>query len=89
MTAAAVLSPYRPLALRLGTVRLPRLATRTPAQSRLNRYLIDVDFETPDGERSFAVGGGETLEEAVAVAREALPAGAEWEVVRWNHVHGE
>jgi hypothetical protein len=52
-------------------------------------YLITVDLEAPDGDRLYAVGGGPTLDEAIAAAREGLSLGAGWKVVRWNHVHGE
>jgi hypothetical protein len=52
-------------------------------------YLITVDFEARDGERLYCVGGGSTLDEAIAAARDGLPLGSKWQVVRWNHVHGE
>lgn len=84
MTAATAHCLHRPRVLRL--VRAPG---RNPASSRFSRYLVDVDFQTLDGEKSFAVGGGETLREAIASAREAIPVGLEWQVVRWNHVHGD
>jgi hypothetical protein len=52
-------------------------------------YLVDVDFAAPGGETSFAVGGGKTLEDAIAAARESLPAGPDWDVVRWNHIYSD
>jgi hypothetical protein len=64
------------------TLRRPKSRLSTP-------YLITADFEAPDGERLYAVGGGPTLDEAIAAARDGLSLGADWEVVRWNHVHGE
>jgi hypothetical protein len=27
--------------------------------------------------------------EAIAAARDALPAGLDWELVRWNHLYGD
>jgi hypothetical protein len=58
------------------------------ARSRRASYLITVDFEASDGQEFFTVGGGGTLEDAIGAAREVLPPGADWNVVRWNHVHG-
>jgi hypothetical protein len=61
---------------------------RTSAKSSAS-YLINVDFEARDGQVCFAVGGGTRLEDAVAAAREAVPPGPEWKMIRWNHLHGE
>jgi hypothetical protein len=47
-----------------------------------------VTFEAADGVRRSAFGGGESVAEAVAAAREALPAG-EWTVARWAPLYGE
>jgi hypothetical protein len=90
MTATtAIPSPFGPLSLsRVRALRVPRIAKRTAAPSRFDEYVIDVDFETPDGEKAFAIGGGATFEEAVLVALQSLPADRVWLVVRWNHVHG-
>jgi hypothetical protein len=48
-----------------------------------------VTFESADGERRTAFGGGESVAEAVAAARAELPAGGEWTVARWAPVYGE
>ena len=66
--------------------RLPRRRTVAPST---NRFLVNVDFVSPEGEGFFAVGGGETLIDAIASAREGLPLASEWGVARWNHIHGD
>jgi hypothetical protein len=54
-----------------------------------SRYLLSVDFEAAGGEQWSSVGGGESVADAIASAREALPLGVEWDVVRWNDLYGE
>jgi hypothetical protein len=56
--------------------------------SRYDQHLLSVTFESADGRRLSAFGGGESVVEAVAAAREELPAG-EWTVARWAPVYGE
>jgi hypothetical protein len=66
---------------------LPRpLPWTRPA--RFNQHLLNVTFESTDGGRRSAFGGGESVVEAVAAAREELPGGG-WTVARWAPVYGE
>ena len=58
-------------------------------QATFDSYLLNVDFGTPVGETWSSVGGGETVESAIAAAREALPVGREWTVVGWNPLYGD
>jgi len=67
----------------------PELAPSAAPASRYNRYLVHVEFEGPAGEEWSSVGGGETVREAIDSAREAVPAGVEWDVARWNDLWGE
>jgi hypothetical protein len=69
------------------SISLP--SPRRPTPRRRSPYLISVDFQAFDGRETFAVGGGKTLEDAIASAREGLPLGYDWDVVRWNHVYGD
>jgi hypothetical protein len=55
---------------------------------RLDQHVLSVTFESADGRRLSAFGGGESVAEAVAAAREELPAG-EWTVARWAPVYGQ
>ncbi len=56
---------------------------------RFNRYLLNIEFRGPSGEEWSSVGGGETVADAIASAREALPLGVEWDAVHWNDLYGE
>ena len=55
---------------------------------RFNAQLLNVTFEGPGGERRSAIGGGESVPEAIAAARDELPAGT-WTLARWNPLYGE
>ncbi|MET1010220.1 MAG: hypothetical protein ABWY96_09240 [Gaiellaceae bacterium] len=67
-------------------LHLPRRA-HTGAD-RFNAHLLNVTFEALDGERRSAIGGGESIPEAIAAARDELPNGT-WTLVRWNPLFGE
>ena len=69
------------------------LALQRPASPgidahRFNSYLLHIPFEAPGGERRAAVGGGESVPDAIASARAELPAGT-WTLTRWNPLYGE
>jgi hypothetical protein len=61
---------------------------RESTAERFNAYLLNVDFESPDGRDWTAIGGGESVAEAIAAARGSLPEGS-WSVARWNHLYGD
>ena len=87
MNAALAIQP--PHTLRRRWLRFAARASANDAtRGEFNRYLLSVEFETLDGKEWSSVGGGETVAEAIASAREALPHGAEWSVARWNDVYG-
>jgi hypothetical protein len=75
------MSPATALAL-----QLPALSD-TDA-SRFNAHLLNVTFEAPGGERRSALGGGESIPDAIAAARAELPAGT-WTLARWSPLFGE
>jgi hypothetical protein len=58
------------------------------ADDGFNSYLLNVHFVAPDGKEWASIGGGESVEKAVASAREALPDSV-WGLARWNHLYGE
>jgi hypothetical protein len=64
-------------------------APQEPASERFNAHYLSVTFEGADGERRTAVGGGESVVEALAAARDELPAGGTWTLVRWTTIYGE
>jgi hypothetical protein len=63
-------------------------ATATTHAERFNAHLLNVSFESPEGERRFAIGGGESIPEAIAAARDELPAGT-WTLARWSPLYGD
>jgi hypothetical protein len=69
-------------------LELPSRRHSTTRPGRFNQRLLNVTFESPEGGRRSAFGGGETVTEAVAAARAELPRG-EWTVARWAPVYGE
>jgi hypothetical protein len=66
----------------------PRPSPATESEP-VNQHLLHVTFESTDGERRSAFGGGQTVAEAVAAARDELPLGADWTVARWAPLYGE
>jgi hypothetical protein len=66
----------------------PVVLRQEPAP-RFNAFLLNVDFASAAGDEWSAIGGGDSLPEAIAAARDALPVGFDWELVRWNHVYGD
>jgi hypothetical protein len=77
------------IAIRPPLPPLRRRRRALAAQPPFNRYLLSVHFEAPDDEEWSAIGGGESVAEAIAAAREALPDGPDWDVARWNHLYGD
>lgn len=51
-------------------------------------YVLSVEFDAEGGTWS-AVGGGDTLADAIAFTRESLPHGRDWRVVGWNDLYGD
>lgn len=85
----AALAIQRPLASRRRWLRLEARAEATDATpAEFNRYLLSVDFASIDGREWSSVGGGDTVVDAIASAREALPLGIDWDVARWNELYG-
>jgi hypothetical protein len=69
---------------------LPSFTSRARTRpAGFNRYLLSVDFHAPGGDEWSAIGGGDSVPEAIAAAREALPHGPDWDVARWNHLFGD
>jgi hypothetical protein len=53
------------------------------------QILVDVELESRSGRSWHAIGGGTTLEEAIAFARESAPDGEYWRVVRIDDLYGD
>ena len=86
----AALAAQPPRALRRRWLRLAAWADANDATpDEFNRYLLSVEFASMDGQEWSSVGGGDSVAEAIAAAREALPPGADWNVARWNDLYGD
>jgi len=57
-----------------------------PAAAQL---VLAVEFASTDGRTWESIGGGDTVEAAVAFARASCPAGTSWRAVRWNDLYGD
>jgi hypothetical protein len=65
------------------------MALRHDPSPHFKAFLLNVDFASATGDEWSAIGGGDSLPDAIAAAREALPVGLHWELVGWNHLHGD
>jgi hypothetical protein len=65
------------------------MALRHDPSPHFNAFLLNVDFASATGDEWSAIGGGDSLPDAIGAAREALPAGLHWELVGWNHLYGD
>ena len=75
MTATPLVHPFR--------------RNRRPRVRLFNAYLLNATFESPAGEQRTALGGGESVAEAIGAARGELPSGVDWTLVRWSHAFGD
>ena len=51
--------------------------------------IVAVDFEANDGSRWQAIGGGRSLDEAIAYALQSTPAGRYWRAIRTSDLYGD
>ena len=58
-----------------------------PASQR--QHVLSVELEAGGGRRWHAVGGGASLEDAIAFARASAPDGHYWRVVRVADLYGD
>lgn len=67
------------------TTVIPFPSTRAAGR----QHLVTVDFTSPDGGVWQAVGGGDTLADAIAFARDSCPTHTTWQPTRWNDLYGD
>ena len=65
------------------------LAIATHTRRSPRQLVVDVELEARSGRRWRAIGGGTTLEDAIAFARESAPDGEYWRVVRIDDLYGD
>lgn len=53
------------------------------------QHVLMVEFASRDGRRWQAVGGGDTLADAIAFARDSCPSDTTWQPVDWNDLYGD
>ena len=72
---------------------VPSIAEKVHASLRERQRPVDhvivVMFQSADGRRWSAIGGGTTADEAVRFARDSCPADEEWELVGSSSLHGD
>jgi hypothetical protein len=70
------------------------MRTMNVIQIEASRYLqtsdaLRVDLKGPRGERWSAIGGGESVGDALAFAVASAPADTAWRIVGWSPVYGD
>ena len=63
------------------------IAILHPLQAH-SQIVLNVVFESNDGERRSAVGGGDSLDDAIAFARDSVPRDRNWRVIRFRELYG-
>lgn len=53
------------------------------------QQILSVEFRSPDWRSWNAIGGGDTLAEAIEWAGESCPRGTAWEAIGWEDLYGE
>ena len=70
-------------------VRRAELVLLPVAPAMQAQQILSVEFRSPDGRSWKAIGGGDTLAEAIEWARESCPHGTTWESVGWEDLYGD
>ena len=71
------------------TVPAGRVNPFPSTQPSHGQHILMVEFTSPDGRTSQAIGGGDTLADAIAFARDSCPTDATWHPVSWNDLYGD
>ena len=53
------------------------------------QHILMVKFTSPDGRAWQAIGGGDSLADAIAFAQDSCPADAIWQPSSWSDLYGE
>lgn len=53
------------------------------------QVVVMVDFTSPEGRTWSAVGGGESLADAIAFARDSCPTDTTWRPLDWDDLYGD
>jgi hypothetical protein len=73
-----------------GPARRPRLEVLPGGRGRpASRYVFEVTLLDADGAEWTAIGGGATVNEALAFAVASAPPGRNWRPVHWLELYGD
>jgi hypothetical protein len=92
MTASTLIRPARSVRLRAGAILrrpCPHQEKRPQPEPRPSQVVLRVELVDALGSRWTAIGGGNTITEAVAFARASAPEGGAWKPVRWTELYGD
>jgi hypothetical protein len=53
------------------------------------QHILMVQFTSADGRAWQAIGGGDTLADAIVFARDSCPTDATWQPISWSDVYGD
>ncbi len=67
-----------------GTVNPLPSTQRSHAQ-----HVLMVEFTSPDGRTWQAIGGGDTLADAIVFAQDGCPTDAAWQPISWSDLYGD
>jgi hypothetical protein len=70
-------------------VRNGKLYRRPTSRPVVGQRILAVEFVSLDGRTWTAIGGGATLTEAIASARESCPDNTSWQPRDWNDLYGD
>lgn len=73
--------------IRFNPLRGLRPANLEPG--RPQQHLLSVEFTSLDGRAWQAIGGGDTLADALAFAHDSCPAETTWQPTGWNDLYGD
>ena len=66
------------------------MTIRFPRRARAARQLsLMVEFSSRGGRSWRAIGGGGTIADAIAFARDSCPTDATWHAISWTELYGD
>ena len=71
------------------TMKVIQIEAAAYARRLQENDALRVDLEGPTGERWSAIGGGESVGDALAFAVASAPADTSWRIVGWSPVYGD
>lgn len=60
-----------------------------PTEAAHAQHILTVEFTSPNGCTWQAIGGGDTLADAIAFAQDNCPTDASWQPISWTDLYGD